>query len=192
MAYADSDKGSSWQFVNLSAPQQTKNVALQKIVRVNAAKRRHRRSQKSELRDELASESIPHVAVESLTANSGPTSASSSDFPGQFQDDAVPRLWTDELDQLLLEAQTWCNNVSLASRSSLLVRDKQHNPHQEKVQPHVILSTGPDCLLGSGNLDPFTSFPIQDSPQNSELLSYCESLKRCTTLRLFVGSQKAA
>ena len=165
--------GASWQFVNLSVPQNAKNEAQRRIVRSNAA-RRHQKSWRSPKRHSIPDDPIHHVPVQSFRVVLKPSNDSASDYPGNRHDVNQVQLWPDALDQSPVETRGSTINVSAVTTLGLLTKNGSCVLRPREPSTRSTSVNGPNCVLGSGNLEPFASFPGLDSFQNSELVASCK------------------
>lgn len=179
-----SDRGgeSAWQFVNLSEMQHAKDPELRKLVRVNAM--RHYRRSQPKRRD--GSPHRPNSATSShcrtMMSDVSPCTAlelceEDRDDESYLHDESLS--WPSQWDQLLKEAQRMCDLSPPRTISGAIQQPAPDNgedpPSDSYSKPMVVSPTQAPrrsslLLLGSGNSDPFDSFPMKDNPQSSELL----------------------
>ena len=175
---AKGQEAGAWQFVNLSTPQHIKDSAVRKVIRSNAAKR-YQSKASSERQTRRTHQPILECALQR------PVSASydqCTDSSRRCGDDLgvssiVPDVlvWPNQLDQLVIEAAELCSISSpIASSDDESVKDRTCTSCSDASSFPLSPIISPQCPLGSGSLDPFDAFPVQDCTQDSEFVTHCK------------------
>ena len=183
------DAECAWQFVNLSEMQHAKDPELRKLVRVNAM--RHYRRSQPKRRDMPAHEAHSATNPRCRTMTSELSPCATLDLCEEDRDDELSLQdeslsWPSQWDQQLREAQGTCDSWPPPPGSESLRQPASSNGEgtlsssdskSMVASPILAPRRSPMFLLGSGNSDPFNSFPIRDNPRSSELLYHCKPSK---------------
>lgn len=194
------DGESAWQFVNLSEIQNAKDPELRKLVRVNAM--RHYRRSQPRRRDmpphqpdpATSPYRRPEMLELSPCASVEVCEEDRHDEPC-LQDESLN--WPSQWGQLLKEAHRTCDSWPPPTIPEALQQPVPNNDEDIPfssysktlvASPSLAPSCSPRLQLGSGNSDPFNSFPMRDNPRNSELLYHFSNVMARNCLPIDRGS----
>lgn len=173
----------SWQFVNITESRQAKDSELRKIVRVNAM-RHYRRGVKQESGHPLKTKSKlksqyegqPHKPVHAALSK-----------PAQSEGVCLP-IATD-----CCQLSMGPGKVPIRSQATFTaaipsapaeiemepVNETDASANEFRRDKSVVAlsrTSASPLMLGSGNKDPFDSYPIKGCPKHAELLNHCKCL----------------
>lgn len=181
------DNQCQWQFVNISESKQATDADLRKVVRVNAM-RDYRRREKHRLMSTPPPKLNCYRKVPAVLSNPAALRAEADDDDSMWLQSASNG-WPSEWEQALSQVESTMSasfplrtrpvQANTAAESDENINDTLCNK-QSSVWQHN--GASPILMLGSGNKDPFNSYPIRNGPRHSELLSHCKYSPRSPLL----------
>ena len=177
----------AWLFVNFSKPQSAQDAALRKVVRANAMRHYHyQKGQHHKVEKAPKKTAFKITTPYRAKTPTTPVSAELKQCEGVVEvsrllDETLSSL--NERDQLLREDHRACNLSAPQTTSEISQQPTLENgrvalrslyPDSWSAYPTAATKSSRPVLLGSGNSDPFNSFPTGDSSQSSELIYHCK------------------
>ena len=185
--------GDSWQFINVVEPQQGNDGRTRKLVRANA-QRDYRRRLRAKSRRTIHDKNLTAISDSEHNVVSPVYGGVSQplEICSQTQPIDTFREWAKERERFLLgiHAISSLETSQMSAREPLAEADDEKTAEahprvfksnvSSNIHSSLVLSpanVSVACIVGSGNKDPFSSFPIEEHAdvKHFELLWHCRS-----------------